>query len=184
MDSYHRQIPIISSEWGYSSIWRGMNEEKQGEMLAREMLTNIANDIPISIWYDWHDDGVDPNEPEHHFGLVSNSYQNGRDEVLQPKPAYLIAKNLSEQFDGYTYQRRVSLGNDSDYVLEFTNGGKSRIAAWTTLSGPHSVVIPITEGRFRITKHTGESAGSVDSGPKGLELTISSAPLYLTRRAP
>jgi len=48
-----KEIPIISGEWGYSSAWRGMNEEKQGERLARQWLTNAANGVQISIWYDW-----------------------------------------------------------------------------------------------------------------------------------
>ncbi len=175
------EIPIISSEWGYSSVWRGMSDEKQGAMLAREMLTNLANDIPISIWYDWRDDGADPNEPEHHFGLVRNGYRDGRDQVFEPKPAYLAAKTLSECFDGYAYQRRLSVGSESDYVLVFAKGDELHIAAWTTSSSTHRVVVPIKEGHFRITKHTGESAGSISSGPQGLELTISNAPIYLTR---
>ena len=178
------QIPIISSEWGYSSGWRGLSDEKQGALLAREMLTNLANDIPISIWYDWRDDGIDPNEPEHHFGLVRNAYQDGRDQVFEPKPAYLAAKTLSAVFlDGYAYQRRLSVGSDSDYVLVFSKGDELRLAAWTTSTSAHRVVIPIKEGNFRITKHTGESAGSISSGPQGLELTVSTAPVYLTRQS-
>ncbi len=179
--SSHDQIPIISGEWGYSSVWRGMSEEKQGAMLAREMLTNLANNISISIWYDWRDDGIDPNEPEHHFGMVRAASQGGRDQVFEPKPAYLAAKTLSGFLDGYAYQHRVSVGSDSDYVLIFTKGEELRIAAWTTSTGTHRVVVPIKEGNFRITKHTGESAGSISSGPQGLELTVSTAPIYLTR---
>jgi len=176
------EIPIISGEWGYSSVWRGLSDEKQGPMLAREMLTNLANDIPISIWYDWRDDGGDPNEAEHHFGLVRNAFQDGRDQVFEPKPAYLAAKTLSKSFDGYAYQRRLSVGSDSDYVLVFAKGDELRIAAWTTSASTRRVVIPVKEGNFRITKHNGDLAGSISSGPQGLELTISSAPIYLTRQ--
>ncbi len=179
--SSNAEIPIISSEWGYSSGWRGLSDQKQGALLAREMLTNLANGIPISIWYDWRDDGADPNEPEHHFGLVRSAYQDGRDQVFEPKPAYLAAKTLSATFDGYAYQRRLSAGSDTDYVLIFSKGEDIRLAAWTTSTNAHRVVVPIKEGNFRITKHTGESAGSISSGPQGLELTVSTAPIYLTR---
>ena len=48
------------------------DEAEQGKMLPREWLTNLANGVPLSIWYDWHDDGRDPNEPEHHFGTVAS----------------------------------------------------------------------------------------------------------------
>jgi hypothetical protein len=174
-------IPIISSEWGYSSAWRGTSEQKHGALLAREMLTNLANDIPISIWYDWRDDGVDPNETEHHFGLVRNAYQNGRDPVFEPKSAYLAAKTLSGFLDGYVYQRRLPVGSDSDYILVFSKGNDLRLAAWTTSTSAHRVVVPDKEGTFRIAKHTGESAGTISATPEGLKLELSTSPLYLTR---
>ncbi len=47
-----------------------MDEETQAKLLARQWLSNLANDIPLSIWYDWRDDGPDPKEREHHFGMV------------------------------------------------------------------------------------------------------------------
>lgn len=189
-------IPIVSSEWGYSSVWRNLSEEKQGELLAREMLTNVANGIPISIWYDWRDDGVDPNDPEHHFGLVHNAYQTNKslptglaagwavEQVYQPKPAYLAAKTLAETLLGYKFQQRLPIGDDSDYVLVFVNGQGLRIAAWTTSPGARRLVIPSVAGQFHITTHTGERVGSLQSGSQGLELTLSNAPIYLTREAP
>ncbi|HUC84921.1 MAG TPA: cellulase family glycosylhydrolase, partial [Candidatus Acidoferrales bacterium] len=61
-----KSIPILSGEWGYSSAWQNFDEATQGQMLAREWLVNLANHVPLSIWYDWHDDGTDRLEPEHH----------------------------------------------------------------------------------------------------------------------
>src|SRR2546427_9570865 len=58
-------IPIISGEWGFSSAWPRIDEAKQSALLTRELLTNAANDIPISIWYDWREDGTDTEDPEH-----------------------------------------------------------------------------------------------------------------------
>src|ERR1044072_8257256 len=83
-----KQISIISSEWGYSAVWPNLSEEKQGELLARASLTNVANGITLSIWYDWHDDGTDTREAEHHFGLVANTYHDGRTPVYDSKPGY------------------------------------------------------------------------------------------------
>ena len=174
------EIPIISSEWGYSSKWRGLSEQKQGALLAREMLTNLANDVPISIWYDWRDDGADPNEAEQHFGLVRNAYHDGRDPVFEPKPAYLAAQTLAVFLDGYTYQRRLPVGSDSDYILVFGKGNELRLAAWTTSTNAHGVVIPDKAGAFKVTKHNGESAGTVSATPEGLRLELSTSPVYLT----
>lgn len=178
--NHTRVIPIISGEWGYSSAWRGMSEEKQGAMFAREMLTNVANEIPMSIWYDWRDDGSDPNDPEHHFGLVRNPYLSGRDPVFEPKPAYRAAKTLSEYFSGYVFQQRLSLGGADDYVLVFAKGSDWRFAAWTTGETHRINITPGSlTGEFRVFRHTGESAGSVSAGPQGLSIEVSTSPVYL-----
>jgi len=176
-----REIPIISGEWGYSSAWRSMNEEKQAALLTRELLTNIANGIPISIWYDWRDDGSDPSDPEDHFGLVRNSYQTGRDQVYEPKPAYRAARTFGDYFNGYVFQERLPVGRDDDYVLVFTKSGDRRLAAWTTSATAHRINISTDQGEFKITRHTGESAGSVSAGPTGISIEVSTQPVYLGR---
>ena len=175
------QIPIISGEWGYSSVWRGMDEAKQGALFAREMLTNIANGIPISIWYDWRDDGTDPKDPEHHFGLVKHAFQSGRDQVYEPKPAYLAALTFSKYLSGYVFQQRLPTIRDDDYVLVFGKGGDRRLAAWTTSATAHRISIPMEEGEFKVTRHTGESTGSVASGQTGISIEASTAPVYIGR---
>jgi len=86
-----KTIPILSGEWGYSSVWKDFDETKQGKMLPRQWLTNLAQDMPLSIWYDWHDDGPDAKEPEHNFGTVHHAYSRAKTPTYQPKPAYLAA---------------------------------------------------------------------------------------------
>jgi hypothetical protein len=87
-----KTIPIISGEWGYSTAWNNLNDEKQGKFLARQWLVNLMNDVPLSIWYDWHDDGPEPNEAEHRFGMVGFEYHKNREPVYDPKPSYLRQK--------------------------------------------------------------------------------------------
>ncbi len=173
-------VSIISGEWGYSSVWRGMNEEKQAIMLARQFLTNIANGIPISIWYDWRDDGTDPAEAEHHFGLVRNQYQSGRAEAYEPKAAYLAAKTLTAQLSGYRFLERMNIGSDDDYVLAFTNGSARRIVAWTTSQTPRRVNISGVNGRFTITKTAGEKGAVISATNNSLSIELSISPVYLT----
>jgi polysaccharide biosynthesis protein PslG len=97
------QIPIVSGEWGYSSAWKSLGkdeptrEEQQAKYLIGMFRTNIANDVPLSIWYDWRDDGDDPNEGEHRFGIVRREYQQGGDPVFAPKPAYTTMTMFSRR---------------------------------------------------------------------------------------
>jgi hypothetical protein len=174
-----KDIQIISSEWGYSSVWRGLSDDKQGQLLARVWLTNAANDISLSIWYDWRDDGPDPKEPEHHFGLVSNPYHQGREPVYDPKPTYLAVKTLTTFFNGYRFAERLSVGDAQDYVLAFRKGNELRFAVWTTASGAREVLIPLSGGRYATARHTGEDLGAVTAGAKGLTITLTSAPIYI-----
>lgn len=177
-----RKMPILSGEWGYSSAWRGMNEQIQGELLARQFLTNIANGIPISIWYDWRDDGPNPREPEHNFGLVRHRYYPGRTPIYDPKPAYTAAKTLNTFLNGYQFEKRIALASESDYVLLFRNGADFRIAAWTSSPSPHRVNVSGITDSFNVVKYSGEAIPAPAVTGQGLTIELSSAPIYLTRR--
>ena len=174
----NQTIPIIAGEWGYSSVWRGMSEPLQAQKLAREFLTNSANHIPLSIWYDWHDDGDDPAEVEHHFGLVEHAHRSGANPAYQPKPSYLAAKTFLQFFGGYSFQRRLAVGNDDDFVLVFFNGKEQRLAAWTA-ARVHRVTVMVEPGSYSITKHTGEAGGEARSTQTGLTLEVTASPVYL-----
>ena len=185
-----KAIPILSGEWGYSSAWQGYDAESQGKLLARQWLTNLANHIPLSIWYDWHDDGTDLRDPEHHFGTVGFEYHPGRVPVYDPKPAYLAAKTLTEVLGGFQFAKRIATGSRDDYVLLFRQGDAMKVAAWTTATERHEIRLPSGPCTFDIVDHVGRSAGSVDSVPARLPVTggnfltvpLAQSPRYLIAR--
>ena len=177
-----KAIPILSGEWGYSSAWQNFDAASQGRMLAREWLVNLASGIPLSIWYDWQEDGTDPKEPEHHFGTVANEYHAGESPVYQPKPAYLAAKTLTTVLQGFHFAKRLALGKPEDYALLFRRGYEVRLAVWTTASAPQPVRIPSSPGEFEVITHTGESGEMVTAAGGGLGCTLTQAPQYLIAR--
>lgn len=156
-----KTIPIISGEWGYSSAWNGYDEISQGKMLPRQWLTNLMNDVPLSIWYDWHNDGEDAKEAEHNFGTVANKYFEGRAPIYDPKPAYLAAKTFTGRLAGMRLNKRLWTGNENDYVVLFESvdaNGQAKIqdpqiVAWTTKKSG-SVSIP--SGNFSIANENVE----------------------------
>ena len=174
-----KKIPILSGEWGYSSAWKNFDEAKQGKMLPREWLVNLANDVPLSIWYDWHDDGPDPKEAEHHFGTVLNPYHKDRESVYDPKPAYKAAKTFTCVLDGFAFSKRLPAGSDEDYIMLFAKGAERRFVAWTTAASPHKAAIPIGPGRFAVASHMGEGLTPVVAEGKELSMTLTDAPQYL-----
>ncbi|MGA2248522.1 MAG: hypothetical protein ABSH48_26450, partial [Verrucomicrobiota bacterium] len=177
-----KSIPILSGEWGYSSAWQNFDDAAQGQMLARQWLVNLANHIPLSIWYDWHDDGTDPQEPEHHFGTVANAYHAGGSPAYEPKPAFLAAKTLTSVLQGFQFSKRLALGKPDDYALLFRKGDELRLAVWTASPKPQPVQIRSSPGEFGVISLTGEQGESMVANVNGLVFTPKHAPQYLIVR--
>ncbi|RYX82233.1 hypothetical protein EON83_20435 [bacterium] len=178
-----KTIPILSGEWGYSSAWTNFDDERQGKYLPRQWMINMMNNIPVSIWYDWHDDGTDPKEYEHHFGSTENQYFAGRTPVYNPKPSYTAAKTLAQFLDGYKFNKRLSLDSPAAYLLVFSKGNEVKLAAWTT-SPAHEIVIPASAGNFKVVNYLGATQPNAIATAQGLKVRISDAPIYLEPSAP
>jgi hypothetical protein len=131
-------MPIISGEWGYASHSRGVSLEKQADFIVRQQLANLLQGVPLSIWYDWKNDGPDPNEREHNFGTVTLD--------LQPKPAYRALQTMTRELAGYRIVRRLNVGSEQDFVLLLARAkAPQKLAAWT-LGDAHTVTLPIKAG--------------------------------------
>ena len=176
-----KPIPILSGEWGYSAAWKHYDEDRQGKLLPRQWLTNISNDVPLSIWYDWHDDGPDPHEAEHHFGTVRFPYHDGRDPVYDPKPAYLAARTLTTFLRGFRFNKRPTVGDAQDHVLLFHKPGTDdvRLVVWTTANEPRDLTVPASPGAFTGVDHLGKPLPGLTAGADGLRVKATSAPQYL-----
>jgi hypothetical protein len=166
-------ITILSGEWGYSSHRKGVTLETQAAFAVRQQLSNFLNGVPLSIWYDWKNDGDDPNENEHNFGTVLPD--------LKPKPAFTAIKTFTHQLAGYGRPRRLALAESKDYVVLFQNGGsKNKVAAWT-IGDPHQVTLHLTkatEPTIKGTKGNGEPF-SLSITSNAIELQLEAMPKYL-----
>ena len=166
-------IPIISGEWGYSSNAKGISPAGQAEFIVRQQLSNLLNGVPISIWYDWKNDGEDANENEHNFGTVSSS--------LVPKPAYMAIKTLTHELAGFAIANRFQTGSTNDFVLVLTNAaGDTKLAAWTK-GEPHEVTLPLESVSSKNILVVGGDGAESQSEIKTnqLVLPLSGAPRYV-----
>ncbi len=168
-----RQIPIISGEWGYSNInWdkKRLSDEQQARYLARMFLINLYQKIPVSIWYDWKNDGADPNEREHHFGTVERD--------LKPKAAYRAAQTLSATLAGYRIERQLAGSSDGkDIVYLMSKGSRRALALWTT-EGDHEIVLPSKGSEGTLVDMLGQSR-HISWQADQLKLAVSGSPQYL-----
>ncbi len=111
-------MPIISSEWGYSSAGEGMNEEVQAKALLRMFLLNLYDNIPISIWYNWKNDGYVPFAKNHNWGIVS--YFN-----KDPKVARTKLMEMIELLRGKKFVKRLNHSDPNVYILRFSSSSNN-----------------------------------------------------------
>jgi hypothetical protein len=157
-------MPVVSGEWGYPSF-KGTTLERQAQFIVRQFLTNLMNDIPLSIWFDWRNNGLEPDNFEHNCGVV--------DFRMAEKPAFKTFQTFARYLDGFAFAACVDAGSDDDYLALFTKGSEIRMAAWTT-GKSHTVKTPVDVDKFEITSPQGEvSEASAKEGRLQLELTES-----------
>jgi polysaccharide biosynthesis protein PslG len=169
-----KRVPVISSEWGYASCPKGVTIEKQAMLIVRMQLANLLSGIPLSVWYDWKNDGDQPDNFEHNCGTVTSD--------LRPKPAYTAIQTLNRELNEFTFSRRLETGNSNDYLLVFINGrGIFKICGWT-LDTPHSVmidnIVPLT-GDITATDGYGNGLKPGQQGGK-LLMELSGMPQYVS----
>lgn len=167
-----KHTPLISGEWGYTAAqYPG---EAQGKLLARQFLFNLSQGIPLSIWYDWRDDGDDPKNAEHNFGLVSNAYHANQSPPFQAKSTYRAAYTLMHQLDGFSFERELKMDSPSDFAVVFKKGEEERVVVWTSESN-HKVKLPLS-GTWSGTDYRGRRVGEVSGS-----VELSDGPTYLRR---
>ena len=172
-------IPIFSGEWGYSVIPAGntysfvTSDAQQASYFDREMLWNMRNGIPLSIWYDWRNDEEKPGATEANFGLVHFPYQAGQPNVFEPKPSYVAASFFLRTLGDYTFERSLPLtGSTKGYLLSFGKKHAHRYTAWTTADAPEAAVLPIPPGRYVIYDLMGNAEKTVKADRAGLPLSL------------
>ena len=173
-----RRIPIISGEWGYATQAKGgVSEATQAAFIARQQLSNLASGVPLSIWYDWKNDGPDRNDAEHNFGTVH--------EDLTPKPAYNAIRTLTRELTGFRIARELAAPPPCRALLLCNGAGDQKLAAWTTASP--------TEFNLSAPGLTAENVSAVDGAGTTLTppaangkltLPLGPAPVYVTFKRP
>lgn len=171
-----REIPVLCGEWGYSAAWDGFDERRQALMLTRLFLTNAAARIPLTIWYDWRNDGVLPSESEHNFGLITHSGA--------PKPAWQAAAAMARELDGFGFHMRLETGHADEFVLLFRSDSGVRLAAWTTSPGGRRIELPVSAGAFRAAGWLGDERGIIHAAETGLDLELNDEPVFLEPLGP
>jgi hypothetical protein len=170
-----RNMPILSGEWGYASHTKGVSVQTQANFIVRQQLANLLAGVPVSIWYDWKNDGTDSAEREHNFGTVTQN--------LEPKPAYIALQSMTRELAGFHIERHCATGNTNDFVLELTDGKSRKLAAWT-VADAHTITLPLKGNSAErvgvCSRDGGRRLAKIEDGKLMLEL--SGSPSYIDIR--
>ncbi|MCX7045333.1 MAG: cellulase family glycosylhydrolase [Candidatus Sumerlaeota bacterium] len=167
-------MPIVSGEWGYSCT--NISRDLQGKYLPRQYLANLACGVPISIWYDWRDDGTNPKDAEHNFGTVERG--------MNPKPAYLASQTHTSVLKGYEFWTRIYTGDEKDWTLVFRKGDQWALAAWIADAGTtRTISLPLGRCEGSRYTHTSGDARSFSNGDGGAALSVADAPQYFPMKS-
>jgi len=168
---------VVASEWGYPTAGRYGNVVdvwRQAQHAARIYLVNLMAGLPVTIIYDWKDDGLSLEDSEHNFGLVSHHVRGP--EWFLVKPAWYALYNLNKRLAGFTPAGRLELG-PGVYALRLEGPGPPKIALWTE-GGERGVELSVGAERVKLARLFGleeelEAPGGV------LRLRVSGSPVIV-----
>lgn len=97
------------TEWGWPThqeakaggLYAGFTEITQAKYTLRRLMESLGLGVEVTMIYDLKDDGTNPYEAEHRFGLL--------DYQLNPKPSYHAVKRFTSVMTGYTARKTLEV---------------------------------------------------------------------------
>ncbi len=126
---------LVSSEWGYAVTGGAATARRQADYVTRAYLLNLLAGVPLSVVYDWRNDGTDPDDKESNFGVT--------DHAGVVKPAGLALGRLVRQLNGLASLGRVETPDRNVFVVAFGAGRTARkLVGWSGDGGAVDISLP------------------------------------------
>lgn len=152
-------------------------ELAQAAWFARTyLLSRRHNAAKAVFWYDFQDDGDNPENKEHNFGLITTGYQ--------PKPSYVTAATLSATLGNRPWHKAY-VEHDSVKIFEYkgvSGGPGAVIAGWTVADESRTEAVQLPAGRYLLRDWRGQESPVVISGIGAWEWKLGPMPQYLVRQ--
>ncbi len=176
-------VEIWNTEWGYSSSnapreapSNGHTEagrRRQAVLAVREMLTVWTAGFPLAVWYDLRDDGADPANPEHNYGLLDSS---GKE-----KPAMKAIRTLTSTVKDRKFAGMIQETPAGIHAMRLDGSPDTVFIVWNDQPGERRPVEYDRRGMISATDLMGNPVKSKDvgSGRARLEIDEATGPIYL-----
>lgn len=116
--------PLYFNETAVCSI--DDSQKMQAETLFKKLLFAFARGAMGYTWYDLRNDGYDPKNGEHNYGLLSNDFY--------PKAAYPVYNNLALNFSDKKFITQFNIGVNR-YAFLFGGPNEQIVACWNEEGG-------------------------------------------------
>ncbi len=135
---YHdgKDVPFYVTEMGWPThvTKHGTDAELAASYLARlYLLARTSPSFKGLWWYDFQDDGWNPQYNEDNFGLVRPD--------LTPKPAYHVLAHISPFIRQGQYVDRVTTADSNLWVLRFKMDGDDAWVLWSADDQDRQVIL-------------------------------------------
>ena len=178
------KVEIWDTEWGYASYdyfsqnLRGdghsaPGRKRQAVLAAREALTVWALGLPMAVWYDLRDDGDDPKNPEHNYGLL--------DAKNADKPAMTALRALTGIARDHTYAGMVQDMPDGAHAMRLDGSADKIFAVWSDQPDSRITVRFPVAGFVSATNLMGEALKPKGRGQGEAEIALveTEGPVYM-----
>ena len=120
------EVPWYANETAIHSL--NGAERNQAITLFKKLLFAWSRGSIGYTWYDLRNDGYDPVDGEHNYGMVTNDFQ--------PKPVYSAYNMLAGLYRNMKYIRQYDLGANL-WAFEFSDGADTLIRPGTNRASVH-----------------------------------------------
>ncbi|MGN0871557.1 MAG: hypothetical protein ACI4UV_10260 [Victivallales bacterium] len=114
-------IPWIPGETGITSVT--VSELEQGETLFKKLIYSWANGAIGYLWYDFKNDGRNPVEGEHNFGIYTYD--------LEPKAGYPVYNALTRLLKRANFRRDLS--DEDVFLYGFSDRERNYHTVWSRI---------------------------------------------------
>jgi hypothetical protein len=177
------RLPIWVTEWGYSSaefidsrIYGDGHDararRRQGLLVLRSVLTQLAMNIPLMTIFELADTGLDPTIGLQNYGLLDRSEN--------PKPAWRALKTLADGVSNKAYQGMLANLPAGAHALRWENTTDVFYAVWVDVGQADlNLVVPpfaSVEDAFGVALATSPTASAAG---QQLHLTEPQGPVFI-----
>jgi hypothetical protein len=179
--------PMWSTEWGYSTVFfmdanvygdgnSAAAATRQGSLVLRLVLTQLAMKEPLITVFNLVDRGTDPADKEHHFGLLKPASLG-----YAEKPSYTALKTLHQHTANRTFKGYLTDVPTGMHVLRWDGTSDRAFCAWADDQG-RPVTMKLPAGRsLRVTSWDGTvlTPTTNSDGTRSVSLTEQGGPVFV-----